>query len=153
MKSLSILFLRFHSIQGKRYPLLRLDFQFSFWDSHDRQTGKLLEAKTFNSLFEIPFQRLETIRRDRYMLSILFLRFENHSLSCSPLHLSRLSILFLRFPLWKLPWSRSIGHIFQFSFWDSVLFFRPPSPNSGILTQGNWYKPYPGIHLKTCTTT
>ena len=59
-----------------------------------------------------------------------------------------LSILFLRFddPGDALHIPDEYAD-FQFSFWDSVLFFGSLGPDSGILFWRGWWKPYSGIRL------
>ena len=108
--SLSILFLRFMASLWGRSPRAFWSFNSLFEiPGQDRDRLQVAERidRAFNSLFEIHLMDLIARENDPETFNSLF-----------EIHISRI-----------FRWAVETRCSFQFSFWDSALFFRPPSLN------------------------
>ena len=76
---------------------------------------------SFNSLYEILLTCLKLMRKNLYILSILFMRFIWALQFWIPIP-NQLSILFMRFKFWQKNWTKN-SCFFQFSLWDSNTWY------------------------------
>ena len=107
-----------------RPPNIR--FQFSFWDSQLKSQSKLI-----GEFYSFQFSFWDSWPRHRRL--------------CMEMNTSFNSLFEIHRP--EPPSKQAPEKDFQFSFWDSVLFFGSLGPDSGILFWRGWWKPYSGIHL------
>ena len=132
---LSILFVRFANNPGFRLPRLNSYFQFSLWDSRREAIEFILRLFTFNSLCEIPIDRVlldqplsireafnslcEILKNMDEMIKALMVAFNSLCEIRSMIEKAfkygeiTLSILFVRFPAMAAPMSRSISISFN----------------------------------------